>query len=44
MEMLKIRATLEEKLKQQGVFSSIAPKAAKSTKNQKPVNRYLFSL
>lgn len=41
MEMLKIRASLEEKLKQQGVFSSIAPKAAKSTKNQQPVNRQL---
>ncbi|KAG6408427.1 hypothetical protein SASPL_131438 [Salvia splendens] len=41
MEMLKIRASLEEKLKQQGVFSSMAPKAAKSSKNQQPVNRQL---
>ncbi|KAL1557218.1 something about silencing protein 10-like [Salvia divinorum] len=41
MEMLKIRASLEEKLKQQGVFSSMAPKAVKSSKNQQPVNRQL---
>ncbi|KAG6422878.1 hypothetical protein SASPL_113260 [Salvia splendens] len=41
MEMLKIRASLEEKLKQQGVYSSMAPKAVKSNKNQQPVNRQL---
>ncbi|XP_042062883.1 something about silencing protein 10-like isoform X2 [Salvia splendens] len=41
MEMLKIRASLEEKLKQQGVFGSMAPKAVKSSKNQQPVNRQL---
>ncbi|XP_047976227.1 something about silencing protein 10 [Salvia hispanica] len=41
MEMLKIRASLEEKLKQQGVYSSMAPKAVKSNKSQQPVNRQL---
>ncbi|KAL1561398.1 something about silencing protein 10 [Salvia divinorum] len=41
MEMLKIRASLEEKLKQQGVFSSVASKAVKSSKHQQPVNRQL---
>ncbi|KAH6834929.1 hypothetical protein C2S53_007301, partial [Perilla frutescens var. hirtella] len=42
-EMLKIRASLDEKLKQQGVFSSIAP-SVRTKKNQQPVNRQLETL
>ncbi|KAH6810075.1 hypothetical protein C2S51_027858 [Perilla frutescens var. frutescens] len=42
-EMLKIRASLDEKLKQQGVFSSIAPSVRKK-RNQQPVNRQLETL
>ena len=45
MEMLKVRAALEEKLKQKGVFSSVAPKHQSSKRNVQPLNRYvLYSL
>ena len=42
--MLKIRAALEEKLKQKGVFSSIAPKPDIAKKRLKPVNGYVLVL
>lgn len=42
MKMFKVRAALEEKLKQKGVFSSIAPKVDKDQKLRKPLNRYLL--
>ncbi|KAJ9188987.1 hypothetical protein P3X46_000331 [Hevea brasiliensis] len=38
MEMLKARAALEEKLKQDGVFSSFAPKLKKAKKRAKSVD------
>ncbi|KAJ4830091.1 hypothetical protein Tsubulata_050354 [Turnera subulata] len=38
-EMLKIRASLEKKLKQNGVFSSFAAKSNKEQKHSKLVNR-----
>ncbi|KAJ0092537.1 hypothetical protein Patl1_26730 [Pistacia atlantica] len=41
MEMLKVRAALEEKLRQKGVFSTIAPKPDKAKKRSKPVNGQL---
>ncbi|KAK2641974.1 hypothetical protein Ddye_023737 [Dipteronia dyeriana] len=41
LEMLKIRAVLEEKLKQKGAFSSIAPKPDTAKKRLKPVNGQL---
>ncbi|EXB55208.1 Something about silencing protein 10 [Morus notabilis] len=41
MKMFKVRAALEEKLKQKGVFSSIAPKVDKDQKLRKPLNRQL---
>lgn len=43
MKMLKLRAALEEKLKQKGVFSSITPKTDKAQKFIKPLNRYCFA-
>ncbi|XP_052173515.1 protein THALLO isoform X2 [Diospyros lotus] len=53
-EMLKIRAALEEKLKQKGIFSSIASKpnrvnpdkvqSDRVQKHQKPINRQLETL
>ncbi|XP_065853115.1 protein THALLO-like isoform X1 [Euphorbia lathyris] len=41
MEMLKLRATLEEKLKQRGVFSSFTPKTDRAQKHSKSVNGQL---
>lgn len=38
--MLKVRAGLEEKLKQKGVFNSIAPKCDGARKNLQPMNGY----
>ncbi|KAH0992138.1 hypothetical protein GBA52_003621 [Prunus armeniaca] len=43
MKMLKVRAALEEKLKQKGVFSSITPKTDKPRKLLKPLNGKLES-
>ncbi|KAM1492996.1 hypothetical protein ACFX14_024780 [Malus domestica] len=43
MKMLKVRAALEEKLKQKGVFSSIALKTDKPRKLLKPLNGKLES-
>ncbi|XP_031129241.1 something about silencing protein 10 isoform X3 [Ipomoea triloba] len=44
MEMLKIRAALEEKLKHKGVFSSLAAKHENSKKRLRPVNGQLATL
>lgn len=45
VEMLKVRAALEEKLKQKGVFSSNAVKPDKAKKNRlKPVNGQLEAI
>ncbi|KAI5678344.1 hypothetical protein M9H77_09294 [Catharanthus roseus] len=44
MEMLKVRAALEEKLKQKGVFSSMAKKHDGAKKRLLPVNRQLETL
>ncbi|KAB1213217.1 hypothetical protein CJ030_MR5G022394 [Morella rubra] len=43
MEMLKVRAALEERLKQKGILSSIAPKPDKAQKHMKPVNGRLVT-
>lgn len=40
MEMLKVRAALEERLKQKGVFGSIAPKRNGVKRNLQPLNGY----
>ncbi|KAL2529928.1 Sas10/U3 ribonucleoprotein (Utp) family protein [Forsythia ovata] len=44
IEMLKLRTVLEEKLKQKGVFSSIAPKDDRVRKHLNPMNRQLETL
>ncbi|XP_043724321.1 something about silencing protein 10-like isoform X2 [Telopea speciosissima] len=45
IEMLKVRARLEEKLKQKGVFRSVAPKPDRSIEHLvQPVNRKLETL
>ncbi|PKI63782.1 hypothetical protein CRG98_015766 [Punica granatum] len=41
MKMLKVRAALEEKLRQKGILSSAAPKGEKNRKHLKPVNGML---
>lgn len=41
MEMLKVRAALEERLKQKGVFGSIAPKRNGVKRNLQPLNGHL---
>lgn len=43
MEMLKVRAALEEKLKQKGAFSSFSSKPDKAQKHRRPVNGRLES-
>ncbi|KAF5452568.1 hypothetical protein F2P56_027548 [Juglans regia] len=43
MEMLKVRAALEERLKQKGFLSSIVPKPNKAQKHLKPVNGQLVT-
>ncbi|KAL8491756.1 hypothetical protein ACS0TY_023378 [Phlomoides rotata] len=44
IEMLKIRASLEEKLKQKGIFSSITPKIGRTKEHLQPLNRQLETL
>ncbi|KAK7859225.1 something about silencing protein 10, partial [Quercus suber] len=43
MEMLKVRAALEERLKQEGILSSRASKSDKAQKRLKPVNGRLVT-
>ena len=42
MEMLKVRAALEERLKQKGILSSKTPKPDKTQRHLKPVKGYCF--
>lgn len=44
MEMLKVRASLEEKLRQKGVLSKIAPKSVGVREHLRPVNGQLETL
>ncbi|KAG9446734.1 hypothetical protein H6P81_012862 [Aristolochia fimbriata] len=45
MEMMKVRANLEEKLKQKGVYGSIGPKTQRTWRNSfLPVNRRLETI
>ncbi|XP_074366284.1 protein THALLO isoform X2 [Apium graveolens] len=44
VEMLKVRAALEEKLKQKGVFSSVVPKHESGKRNAQPLNGQLMTL
>ncbi|KAE8076629.1 hypothetical protein FH972_015266 [Carpinus fangiana] len=43
MEMLKVRAALEERLKQKDILSSITPKPDKAQRHLKPVNGQLVT-
>lgn len=42
MKMLKVRAALEEKLRQKNMLSTALPKPEKNKKHLKPVNGYYF--
>ncbi|KAL7128048.1 hypothetical protein ABFS83_14G290100 [Erythranthe nasuta] len=44
MEMLKLRASLEEKLKQKGLFNTITPKNGRTGEQLQPMNRQLETL
>ena len=44
LEILEVKAVLEERLKQEGIVSSRAPKPDKAKKRLKPVNGYCFCL
>ncbi|XP_062174089.1 protein THALLO [Alnus glutinosa] len=43
VEMLKVRAALEERLKQKGILSSVTPKPDKAQRHLKPVNGQLVT-
>lgn len=44
MKMFKVRAALEENLKQKGLFSTVVPQTDNAQKLQKPLNRYFALL